>query len=225
MQVYAATKGSDVLAELADLVRTHPDIKRDPFANRQLRRMERQFRALRRMSDTPSFKIDVIAELERAWLEMLICKVVDAFEFYLGAVLRRCLKKNPAAIPDASIRVQDLLNSTDISDAIDRIIDKQVYDASFTGLPGIADYLERRFGTKIDRKTASYAAVLEVIEVRHLIVHNGSRVSKRFLERTKLKLARDALFPVSRKYILDAVDAVLDVSEELDGLLLAQAAV
>ena len=184
-------------SRLVSLARSHPSAKGDRYSTKQIHRVHRQFLKLKRISQTPSSR-GIFEDVRAVWLEMLLCKTIDAFELYLTAALRRSLRKNPGAMSDASLKVHDLLSSKDLDEALARVVEKQVYDASFSGLSGVTEYLERRFGVAIDRQSSHYGQLLEAVEVRHLVVHNGSLVSKRFLERTGTRSLKEGeRFPVT----------------------------
>ncbi len=181
LQSYVSRVLPDFVESFVSLARSHPSAKGDRYTTRQVQRVQRDLLKFKRLSQTSSSR-SLFEDVRAVWLEMLLCKTVDAFELYLTAVLRKSLRKNPGAMSDASLKVHDLLSSKDLDEALARAVEKQVYDASFSGLSGVTEYLERRFGVTVDRQTSHYRKLLEAVEVRHLVVHNGSSVSRRFLE-------------------------------------------
>jgi len=203
----------EAMATVLTFAKSHPISKKNKKFRKALHRHEITLRDLRKRKATSFSFVDI-------WYEMLVCKAVDAFEFYLSAVLRKCLKKRPEAISDSSISVQDLLTRKDIDDAVSQIVDERVYKESFSGLSGIADFLQKRFGLTIDREGNRYQTTLEVIETRHMIVHNDSKVSKRFIEKTKSHgLKKGDQYRVDASYVLRALKSVRDFAGELDDTL------
>lgn len=202
------------------LAKSHPTTKGDQYVMNQIRRGQRELHRLRRFKIAPSTQY-IDEDMRTVWSEMFLCKIIDAFEFYLTAVLRKSLKRNPGAMSGASIKVKEIIESKDIDDALGRVIEKQVYEASFSGLTGVTDYLKDRFSVDIDRKTEHYRRLNEAIEVRHLVVHNGSLVSTRFINNTRVDSIKvGERFNVTVTYVLDTLKAVYDVSNEIDGVLL-----
>jgi hypothetical protein len=202
----------DAMRESLALLKTHPHSK----SNRNLRantlRMEFMLRRLMQKKQA-SASLDL-------WFEMFVCKVVDVFELYLCDVLRQCLKKNPGAIAEASITVQDLLNLKDIDDAIRRIAEDRADKEGFFGLTNIVDFLEKRFGVKLDRASERYQKMLEVTEVRHLIVHRDSKVSRRFVEKTNRREFKEGdRFPIDAAYVLQAMTSAQGLALDLEGVL------
>lgn len=209
-----------MLESFLTLAKSHPTTKGDQYAMNLIRRGQRDLHRLRRLKIAPSTQY-IHEDMRTVWSEMFLCKIIDAFEFYLTAVLRKSLKRNPGAMSGASIKVKDIIESKDIDDALGRVIEKQVYEASFSGLTGVTDYLKDRFNVDIDRKTEHYRRLNEAIEVRHLVVHNGSLVSTRFIKNTGVdSIQVGERFNVTVTYVLDTLKAVYDVSDEIDGVLL-----
>lgn len=205
---------------LFTLAKSHPTTKGDQYAQNTIRRGLRDLHRLRKIKIAPSTK-HIFEDMSTVWSEIFLCKVIDAFEFYLTAVLRKSLKRNPGAMSGASIKVEDIIESNDIDDALGRVIEKQVYEASFSGLTGVTEYLKKRFSVDIDRKTEHYRRLNEAIEVRHLVVHNGSLVSTRFIKSTVLDSIKvGERFNVTARYFVETLIAVSDVSNEIDGVLL-----
>ena len=171
LQSYVSRVLPDFVESFVSLARSHPSAKGDRYTTRQVQRVQRDLLKFKRLSQTSSSR-SLFEDVRAVWLEMLLCKTVDAFELYLTAVLRKSLRKNPGAMSDASLKVHDLLSSKDLDEALARAVEKQVYDASFSGLSGVTEYLERRFGVTVDRQTSHYRKLLEAVEVRqHLVVH------------------------------------------------------
>jgi hypothetical protein len=202
----------DAMREMLALLKTHPHSKSNRNLRANISRMESMLRRLMQQKQK-SFSLDL-------WFEMFVCKIVDVFELYLYGVLRQCLKKNPRAISEASITVQDLLNLKDIDDAIKRIVEDKVDRESFFGLPSIADFLEKRFGVGLDRTGERYRKMLEVIEVRHLIVHRDSKVSRRFVEKTNRREYKEGdRFPIDADYVSQAMMSARGLALDLEGAL------
>lgn len=146
-----ARAAEETTTNYVNLAMTHPAIAKDAYRLAEARRLSKLAKKLRATFSKES-SAPILAQLERMWLEMYVCKAIDAFEFFLTALLRRAIKKNPRAIAKSKIPMEVLMQCKDINEATANVIDRQVYRASFGGLKSIADYLKAKFKVQIDRK-------------------------------------------------------------------------
>lgn len=155
--------------------------------------------------------------LERFCLETFVTRQIDSFESYLSQIVERCLRAHPDALGDSQISLRELRECASIDDAIARRIEHKVRDLTFSGLAGIVDFLKKVFGIDINSKTDSYRAVCEAIEVRHLIVHKGSKVDRVFISRTgRSTLTIGELYPLDWNFARGMLDALSAVTEDID---------
>jgi len=165
---------------------------------------------------------EMAPRFERFWLEMLVSRIADHFEFYLTQILSRILRQYPEALGTSQIQVRELLECRDLEDAIGRAVEKKVHELSFSGLSGIAGFLDKQLGAPIDTKSRHFAAVAELIEVRHLIVHNNGRVSRIFLARTsRTDLKVGDFFPLALHWVQNGLDSLGALVNELDRVLIS----
>ena len=158
---------------------------------------------------------------ERFCLETMITRLIDSFEYYLTQIVARCLRTYPDALGDSQISIRELRECGSIDEAVDRRIERKVHDLTRAGLTGIADFLNKRFGADIDRKTDSYRVVCEAIEVRHLILHKEGMVDRIFISRTdRSDLSLGQLYPLDWKFALATLDAFSDVAVSIDSAII-----
>lgn len=217
-----ARAAEETTTNYVNLAMTHPAIAKDAYRLAEARRLSKLAKKLRATFSKES-SAPILAQLERMWLEMYVCKAIDAFEFFLTALLRRAIKKNPRAIAKSKIPMEVLMQCKDINEATANVIDRQVYRASFGGLKSIADYLKAKFKVQIDRKGSNYLRMLELVEIRHLIVHNSSKVTARFIKNTRqFDLEVGKQFVVTKSLVVEALTVVADIADEIDDLLRTQ---
>jgi len=95
--------------------------------------------------------------------------------------------------------------------------ERKVDDLSYQGFENIMAYLQTSLHMPIKNDPAVFTLVKEAIEVRNIIIHNGGRVNRLFLRRTKrTDLPEGALFPLELDYALTSGKAMLTLVEELD---------
>ncbi len=160
-------------------------------------------------------------ETERFLVGTLTARLVDNFELYLAQMLTRVLLKYPGPIEKMQVSVAELRECASVDDAVARIVEKKVHELTFDGLPAVTAYLDRYFSVKIDSDSEHYKKVLLLTEVRHLVTHNGGRVTRRFLERTKVEnLALGAEYPLSWTELQAGAKAIFAIADEIDHKLL-----
>jgi len=190
-----------------------------PLPAEQLHELKQQAETLAHLQ----WPVELGKIAERFCLETMATRLTDLFEYYLAQILTRALRTHPGALGDAQIPVQELLECGSIDEALDRKIERKVHDLIFAGLADIIEYLERQFRVTIDRATPSYRLVCEVVEVRHLIVHNNGKVDRRFIRQTgrrDLKLGSD--YPLDWQWASSTLHAFSDVTRSIDSAFVRQ---
>jgi hypothetical protein len=162
------------------------------------------------------YKTHEAPDFARFAMEMLVSRIVDRFEWFLMKAVSRRLRRIPESIGSMQVELSLLLECSDLDEAIDRAIEKKIYQLSYAGLSEIAEFLKRTIGARIDTSSESFRIVKEVIEVRHLISHHGGKVSRVFLSRTgRVDLKIGNPFPLSPEWILDGLRALRYLSKEI----------
>ncbi len=134
-------------------------------------------------------------------MENAIRQGVDIFNHYIASLLRRVFTERPETLRTENLSAKIALEYATREELIDYLADKKVTDLSHSGLPDIIAYLNRNLGLDFDTSMGYYIQACAFIELRNLIVHHGSRVTSRFIERTSTKSFRVAeIFPIRRAY-------------------------
>ena len=182
-----------------------------------------QYELLQKQSE-PAFGPDI----RRWWTEVLICRYVDAFEYYISQILRRVFIHCPDLLKgsdtkmrgtsDNKVEVREVLEAGSISEFIQRYADKKVYDLSYRGLENLVEYLNSNLGLKIDTNLPAFQYVLYMTEVRNIIVHNAGRINKIFSQRTGRKdLQIGDLYPIQFiEFNQGKLDKFEELAEEID---------
>jgi hypothetical protein len=159
------------------------------------------------------------------WLcELIITRVIGAFDYYISLLLRDMFVYKPEQLIGSQIDMREVLDASTISELIQRFADKKVYDPGYKGLDELAGYLDEKLGIHINRDTPTFRNAQKFALVRNLIVHNAGRVDKQYLNRVSQKSLKDQtplkigdLYPFTDgTYIRDGIDALRKVAEEID---------
>ena len=126
-------------------------------------------------------------EFQLAWIEILICRDVQVFDYYLSRMLTKVFTQRREVLKglDYSIKISDLLECADINEAILRASEKKIHDLGYLGLSDIVQYLKSNFKMKIDTTSEEFRNACEMFEIRNILVHNGGYVSAKFLAKTQ----------------------------------------
>ncbi|WP_149202722.1 hypothetical protein [Actinotalea subterranea] len=121
-------------------------------------------------------------------LNSLLTNAVSAFELHLAELTRVYYECIPQALDAASkekeFSLPELKALGSIEDAVDVAVSRRIDGLLFGSFAGWRKFY--RDGIKIDFETLSidWAAVQEVFQRRHTIVHNGARATKRYMTET-----------------------------------------
>lgn len=120
-------------------------------------------------------------------LEMLICRNVDAVNYYVAQMLRRVFIQRPDTIRalENPVSMDTVLQSESIDEIILKVAEKKVQDLSHKGLVEIISYINEKLKLGFDSKSPDYHAAFEVYYARNSLVHNGGVVNETYLHKTK----------------------------------------
>ena len=192
-------------------------------AKNQFEHLENSFGRLMTQSK-PVLEIDTV----RWWEEVLVCRYIDAFEYYVSQVLLKVFISCPDLLKssdsgmrgksDNKVEVREVLEAGSIEEFIRRYADKKVTELGYSGLKKIIEYLNRKLGLEVDYTTQAFRVASEFAEVRNIIVHNAGRVSSLYLQHTgRTDLQEGDLYPLTQdSYTNKGTQAILEVAKEVD---------
>ncbi|MEU8252043.1 hypothetical protein [Nonomuraea sp. NPDC048916] len=153
--------------------------------------------------------------------DSLLVAAVSAFEVQIAGLARIYFSGHPEAL-DAGSRdgaattftLYDLKKLSNIRDAIDLAIDRRVESLLFGSLTDWRRFFKDRLNIDMADLSPNWEIVREVFQRRHIIVHNGGRVSGRYInqvkEFTKEKLPREGVeLHCSRDYLTHGLQELL----------------
>lgn len=157
-------------------------------------------------------------EFKLMWMQILVARNVEAFEYYLSQILMRTFLHRPETLKTSEkVTVREVLETRTMDEFTKWAADRKIVDLSFEGLRGIVRYLQQELDVKVNDQTEDFRIAAEFIEVRHIIAHNAGRVSNLFLKRTnRSDLKSGDNFPLTVDYLNQASTSLRNVAEDLD---------
>lgn len=126
-------------------------------------------------------------ETDRLLCEVIVCRIVQDFEYYAECVLQKMLSEGKAR------------------------------ELSHKGFPALLEALEKNLGLSLSTGSPNFREACEFYEVRNLITHHGGRVSHQYLKRTgntHLEVGRE--YPLNIDYVYKAGECFRRVAIDLD---------
>jgi hypothetical protein len=143
----------------------------------------------------------------------LLTSLVASLEVLIGNVVAAFYYANPSALgaSEKEFSLADLRRMGSIDDAVDEAIASRSDAFLRQSTDDWRRWFARTIKTDFAEMAGDWAAVNEVIERRHLIVHNGSLVSKQYLSKVPLSQPPEigTELRVDDEYFRTALDHVL----------------
>jgi hypothetical protein len=141
----------------------------------------------------------------------LLTMAVSAFEVLLGNLAARHYELHPTALgEEKKFSMKQLAGYDSLEDVQDAAIAFRIYQLIQGSLEDWTKWLDQGsgLGIKLKNLAISYDDLEEIIQRRHVIVHNGGAVSARYLEKVSLDdpPAAGTPLPVTDDYLKKALD-------------------
>lgn len=143
----------------------------------------------------------------------VITMAVGSFEALISGLVSIQLHQHPETLggQEPEFSLQELIRLGNLEDAIDEAIERRAERFLYGGFDSWADTFGKKFKIDWSDLALDWDATREVIQRRHIIVHNGSRVSRQYLERVPegyndVPLGRELLHPP--EYVANALSAL-----------------
>lgn len=152
--------------------------------------------------------------------EMYVTRTINIFNDYISNLLTLIYRECPHALRAggrSEIKLNEVLDADSLDDFIHDFTARRVDQLGRKSLSKLIDYLNERHGFSISTETEAFFQSRELFEVRHIIVHNGRRVSHSFLSRTDrddLEVGQE--FPLSMEYITSHTTRLEILAKEID---------
>lgn len=120
-------------------------------------------------------------------MSSLLTAMVGAFEVFLGDAIRAFLRARPEALKseDPTISWTELSKYSSLMDFQAAYIDSRIEGVMRGSLDDWSEWLAKKVQIRLLDYTADPVALREIFQRRHIIVHNGGKVSSLYLAKMK----------------------------------------
>lgn len=166
---------------------------------------------------------------ERILFRGILTGLVGQFEVLVADLAHQLFRKAPAATgsADKALTVAELLSFGSIDDAIEHVIADRIDDLLRGSTEDWRKFFESRMNINLPSLAKDWDEFTEFIQRRHLIVHAGGKVSRRYLRIVPQRVVEKHFIAprvgdeatLNKEYVADAIDAF-----QVTGLLLGVSA-
>lgn len=110
-----------------------------------------------------------------------------------------------------------MLDADSLDEFIHSFTARRVDQLGRKSLSELIVYLNERHGFSVNTENEAFSQSKELFQVRHIIVHNGRRVSHSFLnriDRDDLEVGQE--FPLSMEYVTSRTTCLATLAKEID---------
>lgn len=174
------------------------------------------------------FRVSIRQRRTELLYRSLLVSLVGAFEVLLGSLLAYFFSARPAALSgqdgvlggEKEFSLSDLEQAGSIEDARDLAIARRVEAFLYESFDSWSRWFEKHLHFGFSEVCVSWPTLRELIERRHVVVHNGSRVSRRYRSNLGITAAEPKIgthLGVDQAYLINATSEL-----RVLGILLTQ---
>jgi hypothetical protein len=130
--------------------------------------------------------------------------LISGFEYLFADIITFYFRFYPQNILDKTIEVDlaDVKSCSTIDEYIDVLIAKKVETILYRSIDKQIEFIEKELKLDLETKIIDWDVIKEAILRRHLIVHNASRINKRYLKEVSIDKLSDLKNPKEGDSIL-----------------------
>jgi hypothetical protein len=125
---------------------------------------------------------EVANELWRFTDETVFTRLVDNFQSYVVEIITNAFDNNPNMIVNHKIDGNLVFNFSDIHELRIAVIEQMATKYSYLNVVDLDNELRSRFGFFLFAKRITKYRLRRIIEVRNLIIHNRSKINRKFID-------------------------------------------
>ncbi len=125
---------------------------------------------------------DVADELWRLTDETVFTRLVDNFQSYIVEIITRAFDENPSMIVNHKIDGSLAFSFSDIHELRIAVIEHMATKYSYLNVVDLDAELRSRFGFFLFPNRITKLRLRRIIEIRNLIVHNRSKINRKFMD-------------------------------------------
>jgi hypothetical protein len=127
---------------------------------------------------------DVAANFFPILLELVFCRAVDYYLFYLAELLALIFRARPEALrSDEKVSVASILEHSTMEDLVDSITERKVLELTFKSIAVLSEDLDKKMGFKLFENDDELRNAVRLVENRNLFIHNRGVVNRLYLSR------------------------------------------
>jgi hypothetical protein len=136
----------------------------------------------RLVKNEPGLRTYQLREYKQQLLEIFFARSVDNFEVYLVEILREVLRHRPEILRtrQQTVTLEYVLQFPSIDNLVQDIIENKVNSLSYKGFPEIEQWYKEK-GIPLIVETETRQAIIEIIAMRNIIVHNRGRIDEKYI--------------------------------------------
>jgi hypothetical protein len=160
----------------------------------------------------------VLTGFKRLILSQELVMHVACLEAFQSDTMRAICAQQPNVlkIMERQYQAKDVLDTRNWQDLISMLTEDFIMGFSLTPVDKKIDTFEKRFGMQLGLSNRDIRKLVEITNVRHIIVHNGGRVSREFIERTENRaIAEGKLFPLTQDYLANVWSCTRDFVDRM----------
>ncbi|HEV3035990.1 MAG TPA: hypothetical protein VGX72_14520 [Solirubrobacteraceae bacterium] len=150
-------------------------------------------------------------------MSSLLITVVASFDALVGDLAAAYFRTHPGAMGDSpEFSLKDLSNFETLDDARDELVTRKV-DGLDRSIDELTQWFNKRLKIDLRRLAMSWEGFVEINQRRHLLVHTGGRVSRRYLHKVPAAegLHVGEMVKVDAAYLNAAIDEFLAMGTNL----------
>ncbi|RJQ40351.1 MAG: hypothetical protein C4550_03700 [Nitrospiraceae bacterium] len=116
--------------------------------------------------------------------DVLHVRIIENYLTYLSSLLFEIFVQRPETMKsEEKIDIETVLSNDSLKGLIRVIAEKKISSLSYDSFKGIYKYFKTKFNLNVCKET-HIGKIVEVIEIRNIIVHNRSIIDENFIRRT-----------------------------------------
>lgn len=153
----------------------------------------------------------------RILVQLLLTRSVDAYLTYLVGILTRIFIARPETLrSESQVPVSLVLQHESMESLIRTLAEDEVNRLAYRSIRDLVKEVERRTGLVLFEDTEKALRVVELVEVRNLVVHNNGIVNKIFAKRLPQYVDQIGRPVKIADHAFDAVSILTEAAEMLD---------
>mgnify|MGYP001155749813 CR=1 FL=1 len=136
--------------------------------------------------------------------------LLTIFEGYLADIVREIFLAHPEALKSGKeLTAETVLSLGGREGIVSYLAEREVKELLYKSFPRVTDYFDKKFNIDLSASGVSAGKLNEIMQTRHIHVHNRGIVNRRYLDSVKdSKLRVGAYKSITREYLRDSINSI-----------------